>query len=563
MNQNWGVKSRMYAMLGGLIAFVAVCAYFVTADLLRLMSAVEDTRRSNDYQYLTSQADLALSDLSIHGLEMLNESHADDFKGFEKSRYEALAQFKVVMEGNIDRLTKDAARFDVTASASGFKDTMNTLYSAIETLGTSARTRRLTEEDNIKFEKSMQDLRANGRKHLNQLIDVTSANLISAVERQKVASESLQKTLLGVILTTVFVLIVFGVLNVRRMLGILSNAQSTLGSAIKDMTQTSGFLSEAAQKTSTSASSVSSKLESCIDTLSDLSSRQHQIDKHNLKAKHALREINSKVDEVSRLIGTLNKSIQNGKSFLDRIDPPSPPAQNLKACLQMLEDISRKSQLLSINASIEAVRAGSSGKGFSAIANELSVLHILSGKVINEMTLALRETPSHEPHLQHQLTSELDKLAKISFSAIELTNNIRHTTESVFEKSGEIDRALLSQQRASHFVADLAHHLNRDYEMINGAVRDSAHLGTLLMKQCKQMHYASDQFQVVLHGGIPISNLADIREPIPEAKPNEADQQEIDPRMDKILTLEPSGPSADLSEKTDTQDDEHFKSTGS
>jgi methyl-accepting chemotaxis protein len=347
------------------------------------------------------------------------------------------------------------------------------------------------------------------------------------------------------------------------MVGTLTNAQSTLGSAIKDMTQTSGFLSEAAQKTTTSASRVSSKLEICINTLSDLSSRQHQIDKHNLKAKHALREINSKVDEASRLIVKLNKSIQSGKSILDRIDPPAQPAQNLKVCVQMLEDISRKSQLLSINASIEAVRAGSSGKGFSTIANELGALHILSDKALNEMTVALCENASYESQSQNQLTSEFEKLAKTSISALELTNSIRQTTESVFEKSGDMDRALLSQQKASHFVADLAHHLTRDYETIKGAVRDSTHLGTLLTKQCKQMHYASDQFQITLQGGIPISNLADIREPIPEAKPNDVDQQEFDPRMDKILTLEPAGPSADISEKTDTQDDEHLKSTGS
>lgn len=76
--------------------------------------------------------------------------------------------------------------------------------------------------------------------------------------------------------------------------------------------------------------------------------------------------------------------------------------QNLK----VIDDIASKTDLLALNASIEAARVGKSGKGFAVVADEISKLSEKTQKSLNEINATVKKLQQELSSLKNQLRSK-------------------------------------------------------------------------------------------------------------------------------------------------------------
>lgn len=85
----------------------------------------------------------------------------------------------------------------------------------------------------------------------------------------------------------------------------------------------------------------------------------------------------SQTDEIARRIRSANEHMAALSSAMDDI---STNAQQITKIAKDIDDIAFQTNILSLNASVEAARAGASGKGFAVVANELKQLAEKSAK---------------------------------------------------------------------------------------------------------------------------------------------------------------------------------------
>ncbi len=149
------------------------------------------------------------------------------------------------------------------------------------------------------------------------------------------------------------------------------------------------------------------RLTTMAEQLSGQSAQLHQASlKQNQSAGELVREVGrvkdrldnvadssgqtrSQTEEIARRIQNANDQMAALSSAMDDI---SANAQQITKIAKDIEDIAFQTNILSLNASVEAARAGTSGKGFAVVANEVKQLAAKSAEAAQRATAMVNNT---------------------------------------------------------------------------------------------------------------------------------------------------------------------------
>lgn len=142
----------------------------------------------------------------------------------------------------------------------------------------------------------------------------------------------------------------------------------------------------------------------------------------------ANRQIMSDVSKMNEQIGITNASVENIQKFVG-----------------IIKQISSQTNLLSLNASIEASHAGEHGRGFSVVASEIRKLSEQSDTTSGEIEITIRELLENYRHIikemermTENLQSQSDKIGNTKCIFKDLEIGINNTTEQIANIDKEV-----------------------------------------------------------------------------------------------------------------------------
>jgi methyl-accepting chemotaxis protein len=138
------------------------------------------------------------------------------------------------------------------------------------------------------------------------------------------------------------------------------------------------------------------------------------------------------LDETER---ATKHGVSSGASTTQAMADITRTAGDISRAVTVIQDIARQTNLLSLNAAIEAAKAGAMGKGFAVVAEEVRKLAERSGAAAKEIGALLQEAQDAVGKGGDTVTSTVQALETIQGNLTAFGEVVRHITQATLEQN--------------------------------------------------------------------------------------------------------------------------------
>ncbi len=167
-----------------------------------------------------------------------------------------------------------------------------------------------------------------------------------------------------------------------------------------------------------------------------------------------------KRSEITRRAQTVRQRSQSGvmtiDEFASNVQKISESSKKIKGIITVINDLADQTNLLSLNASIEAARAGVHGKGFSVVANEVSQLAKSSAKSADEISHLIKETVKQVSDVSEKVESAKGFFNQIAEMMKELDSQIIEMADYNAKQEIAVSETAERAKRVAGFARDIA-----------------------------------------------------------------------------------------------------------
>ncbi len=286
--------------------------------------------------------------------------------------------------------------------------------------------------------------------------------------------------------------------NLNVMIGQTAQVAHTMAAAAEELSVNGTRVAQASREQSSQSTQVASSVE-------EMSATANEMTRNAKVMASTAKELNGTAVKGGEVVTNSMRGMEAVASTMQvsagRIQSLGQQSQQIGEIIRVIEDIADQTNLLALNAAIEAARAGEQGRGFAVVADEVRKLAERTGKATKEIgavietvltgtkeAVASMETGTIEVQTGMQLVNEAGlRLTEIVTGVQKVTEMVQQLARSIDEQTNATEQIAGGIQS----VAGLSQQNENSVEQVVGATTDLSNLAARLQSDLQRFQLNS------------------------------------------------------------------------
>ncbi|WP_429102540.1 methyl-accepting chemotaxis protein [Aeromonas veronii] len=276
----------------------------------------------------------------------------------------------------------------------------------------------------------------------------------------------------------------------------LQRSASTLDDRATSLTAMAQRHTDDSQAQVGAAHHIEQAIEQLTHSIEQAGSQLHQVGEQTLQSAERAQEATIAIHTVEQVIG---EQVTGVKQVSHTISDLAGLSQQIAGLAGAIHDIAEQTNLLALNAAIEAARAGEQGRGFAVVADEVRSLATRTGSATTEINTIIGKIQDVSLRAASEMDTELARVEQAvthTMTARQSVARIAQSCEEINQRIAQVDQLMSDETRLVQGIHHQVGEMSRLAAEANQSASQAAEEATMVAQHARILTRQTHHFHL-------------------------------------------------------------------